>query len=276
VAPGAERGRCAECGAELAAAGAVISHEKRRDARTAAVAGSLAVAGFFAPILLSTTLVISALPTSVLLLQYRLPSPHVRYGIMLELSSRSLDAATTEAVADTLIACASTAPGPALLDSDFIGNALASGRLGDETASRALGATVAVRIDAPGRVRAGEPFEVRVVPAFGTDLLQMTHTALAAWRGVETDGAIVAAPARFYSRGSVDPTRSVFAPPEAVAVTLQGPGEHRLRVRAWVIAVPDTGMMPQTAVFDDEGRLVPPDGAVGVSEIVIEKVVIVE
>ena len=273
---GAAGDRCGECGADLRAAGAVISHEKRRDARTAVGAGAIAAIAFCAPIVLSTTLVAGALPTGALLLQYRFAQPHARFGIVRELSTRTLDAAATAAVAYTLIAHASTTPGSALLDSDFLGNALLRGAIDAETAGRALRASAAVRIDAPDRVRAGEPFEVAVVPELGTDLFSMTHMTLVTWRGIETDGAFLASPAPFLSHGSMDPKRPAARPPAPVAVTIASPGEHRLRVRAWAVAVPFVGTLPKSPEFDAEGRLVPPAGAPGATEIVVERTVVVE
>lgn len=276
VAPVGASERCGECGADLRAAGAVISHEKRRDARTAVVAGAIAAIAFCAPIVLSTTLVAGALPTGALLFQYRFAQPHARFGIVRELSTRTLDAASTAAVADTLIAHASTMPGSALLDSDFLGNALLRGTIDAETASRALRASVAVRIDAPERVRAGEPFEVAVVPELGTDLFSMTHMTLVTWRGIEAGGAFLASPSPFLSHGSMDPKRPVARPPAPVAATIASRGEHRLRVRAWAVAVPFVGTPPGSPEFDAEGRLVAPAGAPGATEIVVERTVIVE
>jgi hypothetical protein len=263
IAPGREQYPCTECGADLRAAGAVVSGERRRDARTALIGAVIGVtAMFFVPIALQSSMIASVLPSRVLMVQYKVSSPVHRWGITRELASRKLDAETTVAFCDTLIADASTSPGSAILDSDFVGRALIAGTVGPEVAERALRASIELRVDAPDRVRAGEPFEIRLVPNFGTDLFQTSHVTLVAFNGVEIDGTAVRAPERWYTAAMMNPQAAASAPPRLTG-TAQVPGECTLRLRAWVVLMPATAPnVPRVPSFDDAGNLVAPTGSV--------------
>ncbi|MCE2881009.1 MAG: hypothetical protein LW636_01425 [Planctomycetaceae bacterium] len=263
IAPGREQFACTECGADLRAAGAVVSGERRRDARTALIGAAIGVtAMFFVPAVLQTSMLSSVMPSQVLIVQYKVSSPVHRWGITRELTSRSLDPETTAAFCDTLIADASTSPGAAILDSDFIGRALIAGTVGPEVAERALRASIELRVEAPSRVRAGEPFEIRLVPSFGTDLFETSHVTLVAFRGVDMGGTVVRAPERWYTAAMMNPRGAASSPPRLSGV-VQDQGEHTLRMRAWVVLIPaNATAVPRTPSFDDAGNLVAPNGAV--------------
>ena len=263
IAPGREQIPCTECGTDLRAAGAVVSGERRRDARTTLIGAAIGVtAMFFVPFALQSSMLASVLPSRLLMVQYKVSSPVHRWGITTELASRKLDAETTAAFCDTLIADASTTQGSAILDSDFIGRALLAGTVGPEVAERALRASIELRIEAPDRARAGEPFEIRLIPSFGTDLFQTSHVTLVALHGVEIDGTVVRARERWYSAAMMNPQTAASAPPRLTG-TAQVPGECTLRLRAWVVLMPATAPnVPRVPSFDDAGNLVAPSGAV--------------
>jgi hypothetical protein len=276
IAAGHELRPCAECGADLAKSGAVVSGESSRDPKTAAIGIATCVVGLLAPLVIGTSMFASVLPTRVLFVQYRIGDPLVRFGIVQELSTRKLDAATTAEFADLLIESAQSKPDATLDDSSFVGNALLSGTIDEETVRRALRATVAVDLEVPARVRAGEPFLVRVTPRFGSELFQLTHFVCVAWSGVEADGQAFATTPRFYTAYEMRraATGDAGAQPPAIRLEFASPGTRTLRVRAFAVPLP---MAPlATPSFDQDGVLQAPDGAVGLTEIDAEATVVVE
>jgi hypothetical protein len=311
IADGHETRPCAECGADLAKPGAVGSGETHRDARTAAIAGAIGAGAFLAPFVLGTTLLAQLMPPKVLMLQYELGSESTRFDVTREMSSRRLDAATTVEFADLLIDTATNQSDSPLGHSSFVGGALLARVIGTDTACRALRASVTARIDAPDRVRAGKPFKATVVPVFGSDLFQLTHSTAVAWEGLEIDheaqdkadgqaddeiddeiddqiddqtvgeasgrrdGRPLGAAPRFFTEFDMNPARSAPVRPTPLTVTLDARGERMLRVRAWIVLLP-LGTQRKAPVFDAEGRLVAPEGAVAATEIVVEKAVLVE
>jgi len=274
VAAGHETRPCSECGADLTKAGAIGSGERRRDARTAVVGGVVAIAAFLAPMVVGSSLFAGVMPTRVLMLQYAIGDDVTRFGVTRELSQRTLDAATSAAVADMLIDAASLEPDEPLADSSFVGAALIAGNIGADTAARALRASVAVRLEAPERVRAGEPFEMTVRPSFGSDLFQLTHLTAVTWAGIEAHGEAAPAATRFFTERDFDPTRLPELRAMPATLTLASPGEHRLRVRAWVALLP-LAPLPKPS-FDDDGQLIAPPGTAAVFELVAETTVVAE
>ena len=276
IAAGHELRPCAECGADLAKPGAVASGESSRDPKTAAIGIATCVVGLLAPLVIGTSMLASVLPTRVLFVQYRIGDPLVRFGIVQELSTRKLDAATTAEFADLLIESAQSTPDATLDDSSFVGNALVAGKLDEETVQRALRATVAVDLEVPARVRAGEPFSVRVTPRFGSELFQLTHFVCVAWSGIEADGRVFATTPRFYTASEMRraATGDAGAQPPAIKLEFASPGTRTLRVRAFAVPLP---MAPlATPSFDQDGVLQAPEGAVGLTEIDAEATVVVE
>jgi hypothetical protein len=276
IADGHETRPCTECGADLGKPGAVVSGETSRDPRTATVGIAICVAALMAPLAIGTDMLASVLPTRMLFAQYRIGDPSVRFGIVRELSTRKLDAATTAEFADLLIESAQSTPDASLDDSSFVGNALLAGTIDEDTVRRALRATVAVDLEVPARVRAGEPFFVRVKPRFGSELFQLTHFVCVAWSGVEADGGVFATTPRFYTAYEMRraATGDASAQPPAIRLEFASPGTRTLRVRAFAVPLP---MAPlATPSFDQDGVLQAPEGAVGLTEIDAEATVVVE
>jgi hypothetical protein len=267
VAIGRETHPCPECGADLRAAGAIVSGERRRDMRTAITGAAIALLAFFSPLVLQTSLFARLMPAKLLMLQYELSSPTTRFGIMLDLERRTLDAETTSSIAERLLDDASTTS-VRFQDNSFIGNALMSGTLGADMAERVLRKTTDIRIEAPTKVRRGETFVVRVTPVQGTDLCQLTHRSLVTWAGIEIDGVLKSAPVGWIGLGSRDPKLYT------IRLTIDRPGAHRLRLRAFATLVPGSAIA-RTA-FNDAGVLQPHAGAVATIELSPEIEVVVE
>jgi hypothetical protein len=267
VAIGRETHPCPECGADLRAAGAIVSGERRRDMRTAIKGAAIALLAFFTPLVLQTSLFARLMPAELLMLQYELGSPTRRFGIVMELERRTLDPETARGIAERLLSDASTTE-VQFQDNSFIGNALLAGTLGADIAERVLRTTTDIRIEAPAKVRRGEPFVVRITPVQGTKLCQLTHRELFTWAGIEVDGVLKPAPATWASQ-SVSERK-----PNTIQMTLDQPGTHRLRLRAFVTLVP-FGATSRTA-FDDAGVFQPHAGAVGTIELSPETEVVVD
>ncbi|MFM7052046.1 MAG: hypothetical protein ACKOYN_07955 [Planctomycetota bacterium] len=277
VSVGRELAPCNECGADLSKAGAVVSGERRRDGRTAAIGASIAVAAMFLPVVLHASLISRVLPMGALMLQYRLGSASTRFAVVEEISTRTIDATETRAIADMLIDSARTEPGSALADSAFIGRAALAGTVPEETVARAVRASIAIALEAPDRAKAGEPFRVRVVPQFGTDLFQLTHVPVMALGGIEADGQRfgVAESWQFRSLNGRRRGGEQAREPVSTLVTVASKGEHRLRIRAWVVLVPSGVRHPEKPSFSIAGELIPPAGS-SVHELVAETTVIAE
>ena len=230
IAPGREPYPCSECGADLGASGAIVSGERRRDLRAVCIGAAIGVTAMFAPIVVGSSLFERLMPVSALLLKYEF-SPSSRFRISEELDRRTLDAATTARVAECMLANASTTAN-LLEHNGFVGDALSTGILDARFAERALRATMAIELEAPATARRGEPFLVRIVPVSGTILWLRTHVGVFTWAGLEIDGALQEAPAKWTAQSSRKP-KSI-----TIEVVLDQPGTHRLELRGYAGVAP--------------------------------------
>jgi hypothetical protein len=250
IAPGREAHPCSECGADLGASGAIVSGERRRDIRTACIGVAISVVAMISPFVMKSSMFARLMPARMLLLQYGFSSPTTRFGIVQELDRRTLDPATTLEVAERLLAGASL-DATALGDSSFVGNALLSGALDSRFAERVLRATTTIKLEAPAEVERGAPFLVRVVPVDGTTLWQLTHFRLFTWSGLEIDGTLKQAPAKWITQSSRNPKFGT------IEVTIDQPGAHRLRLRGYAAVAPIAARSAPS--FNADGSL-KPDG----------------
>ena len=258
IAPGREPYPCSECGA-------IVSSERRRDLRAVCIGAAIGVTAMSAPIVVGSSLFERLMPVSVLLLKYEF-SPSSRFRITEELDRRTLDATTTARVAECMLANASTTEN-LLEHNGFVGDALSAGVLDARFAERVLRATMAIELEAPATARRGEPFLVRIVPVSGTILWQRTHVGVFTWAGLEIDGVLQEAPAKWIAQSSRKPKSFT------IEVALDQPGTHRLELRGYAGVAPIP--VRWTPSFTAEGSLKPDSRIIATIELtpVVEVVV---
>jgi hypothetical protein len=257
--------RCSECGADLTQPASVTRKERSGySSFVLPLLPALLVVG--GPWLAGT--LVGVLPRGVQVAIYSWTKPPADY--FRNLNPRTMTQAEIDDAVDVLISCAGPRGPRPLRDENFLGTAIATGKVPAATIERAARAIVQAEL---GLHRDGDAIVATVTPSFGELILGDDATPRLVFGGVSVDGGPWTKGAdwslfmhdidRFWRQNGQ--LRTLPESKLAFTARLEGtsPGKRTVRARCWIV-VWGPSWERYTPEFDESGALIPPADALGV------------